>query len=68
MDIDARDLTVKAGDMEFPRGLGIMLVQMRGLHASLYNEWGGLERTPEFPQAAEGEGTEDFAGVHTSHD
>jgi hypothetical protein len=36
MDIDARDLTVRAGDMKFAAGLGIMLVEIRALHALLY--------------------------------
>lgn len=38
MDADACDLTVRTGDMEFPCGLGIMLVQICALHDLLYNE------------------------------
>lgn len=43
MDIDARDCTVRAGDMKFPGGLGIMLVQICALHALLYNESGPVK-------------------------
>ena len=40
MDTDARDFAVRAGDMKFPCGLGIVLVQIRAFHALLYNECG----------------------------